>query len=47
MSAQPNSREPLAERAFWEMIREGLLLVVKAIERRHLPHISKRTIVDR
>jgi hypothetical protein len=28
---------------FWMQVREGLLLVVRAIEKRHLPDVSKKT----
>jgi hypothetical protein len=40
---QPIERPSLADRVFWEAIREGLLLVVKAIERRYLPHLRKKS----
>jgi hypothetical protein len=42
MREDDHKRESLGECAFWEMIREGLLLVVKAIERRHLPHLVRK-----
>lgn len=32
-----------ADRAFWLAVREALLLMVKAIERRHLPGLKKST----
>lgn len=31
----------MADRQFWLMIREGLLLLVKAVERRHLRGLKK------
>lgn len=34
----------LPDRAFWITLRQALLLIVSAIERRHLPHLSKRKI---
>lgn len=39
-------REPpaLAERAFWTAVRQALLLLVSAIERRHLRHTPKSEI---
>ena len=39
-------REPsaLAERAFWTAVRQALLLLVSAIERRHLRHAPKSEI---
>ena len=50
MSAEPRptlvKREPsaLADRAFWVAIRQALLLLVSAIERRHLRHAPKHEI---
>jgi hypothetical protein len=38
---QPPLRAHDAE--FWMQVREGLLLVVRAIEKRHLPDVSKKT----
>lgn len=34
----------MTDRMFWLMIRQGLLLAVRAIERRHLPHLKKSEI---
>lgn len=34
----------LPERAFWITLRQALLLIVSAIERRHLPNLRKREI---
>jgi hypothetical protein len=28
---------------FWMQVREGLMLVIRAIEKRHLPDVSKKT----
>lgn len=34
----------IADRAFWIAVRQALLLIVSAIERRHLRHASKHEI---
>lgn len=49
MSAEPRPalrRVPveMTDRAFWLMLRQAFLLAAKAIERRHLPNLSKREI---
>ena len=52
LSAEPRptlvkvTLQPIADRAFWLMVREGLLLLVKAVERRHLSGLKKCEIAE-
>lgn len=42
VSASGPDRRPDDDRVFWLAIREALLLILRAIEKRHLPALAKR-----